>query len=105
MIRILAEKGVAIQETEGEKIKMKENKTGERGGSLWVYMLVTAILGILAALLGYHLTKRYKETITDTYNTTVSNLSEQFYNIQDDVANGISRLEESVEIKEESDKS
>lgn len=84
---------------------MKENKTGERVGSLWVYMLVTAILVILAALLGYHLTKRYKETITDTYNTTVSNLSEQFYNIQDDVANGISRLEESVEIKEESDKS
>ncbi|MBQ5564070.1 MAG: hypothetical protein IIT39_11910, partial [Clostridia bacterium] len=62
-------------------------------------------LVILAGLLGYHLTKRYKETITDTYNTTVSNLTEKFYDVQDDVANGISRLEESVEISQKSEKS
>lgn len=77
---------------------MKKNKFTEKNKTLVIYIAVTAVLVILAALLGYHLTKRYKETITDTYNTTVSNLSERFYDIQDDVANGISRLEESVDI-------
>ncbi|MBQ5564783.1 MAG: hypothetical protein IIT39_15525 [Clostridia bacterium] len=75
-----------------------KNKFTEKKRSLVIYIIITTILVILAGLLGYHLTKRYKETITDTYNTTVSNLSEKFYNIQDDVANGISRLEESVDI-------
>ncbi len=77
---------------------MKKNKFTEKNKTLVIYIAVTAVLVILAALLGYHLTKRYKETITDTYNTTVSNLSERFYDIQDDVANGISKLEESVDI-------
>ena len=75
-----------------------KNKFTEKKRSLVIYIIITTILVILAGLLGYHRTKRYKETITDTYNTTVSNLSEKFYNIQDDVANGISRLEESVDI-------
>ena len=77
---------------------MKKNKFTEKNKTLVIYIAVSAVLVILAALLGYHLTKRYKETITDTYNTTVSNLSERFYDIQDDVANGISKLEESVDI-------
>ena len=62
-----------------------------------IYVIVTAILVFLAALLGYHLTKRYQETITDTYNTTVSNISEKLNSFQGDVANEISKLEESVE--------
>ncbi len=82
-----------------------KNKFTEKKQSLTVYIIITAILVILAGLLGYHLTKRYKETITDTYNTTVSNLTEKFYDVQDDVANGISRLEESVEISQKSEKS
>ena len=82
-----------------------KNKFTENKQSLTVYIIITAILVILAGLLGYHLTKRYKETITDTYNTTVSNLTEKFYDVQDDVANGISRLEESVEISQKSEKS
>ena len=82
-----------------------KNKFTEKKQSLTVYIIITAIFVILAGLLGYHLTKRYKETITDTYNTTVSNLTEKFYDVQDDVANGISRLEESVEISQKSEKS
>ena len=82
-----------------------KNKFTEKKQSLTVYIIITAIIVILAGLLGYHLTKRYKETITDTYNTTVSNLTEKFYDVQDDVANGISRLEESVEISQKSEKS
>ncbi len=62
-----------------------------------IYVIVTAVLVLLAALVGYHLTKRYQETITDTYNTTVSNISEKLNSFQDDVANEISKLEESVE--------
>ena len=82
-----------------------KNKFTEKKQSLTVYIIITAIIVILAGLLGYHLTKRYKETITDTYNTTVSNLTEKFYDVLDDVANGISRLEESVEISQKSEKS
>lgn len=62
-----------------------------------IYIIVTAVLVLLAALLGYHLTKRYQETITDTYNTAVSNISQRIDNFQGDVANEISKLEESVE--------
>ena len=59
-----------------------------------IFIIVTVMLGILAALLGYHLTKRYQETITDTYHTTVSNISERLESFQGDVANEISKLEQ-----------
>jgi len=59
-----------------------------------IFIIVTVVLVILAALLGYHLTKRYQETITDTYHTTVSNISERLESFQGDVANEISKLEQ-----------
>lgn len=59
-----------------------------------IFIIVTVVLVILAALLGYHLTKRYQETITDTYHTTVSNISECLESFQGDVANEISKLEQ-----------
>ena len=59
-----------------------------------IYIIVTAVLVILAALLGYHFTKRYQETITDTYHTAVSNISERLDNFQSDVADEISKLEQ-----------
>lgn len=59
-----------------------------------LFIIVTVILVILAALLGYHLTTRYKETITDTYHTAVSNISERLESFQGDVANEISKLEQ-----------
>jgi len=62
-----------------------------------IYVIITVVLVIIAALLGYHLTKRYQETITDTYNTTVSNISEKINSFQGDVANEISKLEQSEE--------
>ena len=62
-----------------------------------IYVAVTAVLVVLAALLGYYLTKRYKETITDTYNTAVSNISEKINEFQGDVADEISTLENSEE--------
>ena len=62
-----------------------------------IYVVVTAVLVVLAALLGYYLTKRYKETITDTYNTAVSNISEKINEFQGDVADEISKLENSEE--------
>lgn len=62
-----------------------------------IYVAVTAVLVVLAALLGYYLTKRYKETITDTYNTAVSNISEKINEFQGDVADEISKLENSEE--------
>jgi len=60
-----------------------------------IYVIVTAVLVLLAAFLGYYLTKRYKETITDTYNTAVSNISEKINEFQGDVADEISKLEQS----------
>ena len=57
-----------------------------------IYVAVTAVLVVLAALLGYYLTKRYKEIITDTYNTAVSNISEKINEFQGDVADEISKL-------------
>ena len=57
-----------------------------------IYVVVTAVLVVLAALLGYYLTKRSKETITDTYNTAVSNISEKINEFQGDVADEISKL-------------
>ena len=62
-----------------------------------IYVAVTAVLVVLAALLGYYLTKRYKETITDTYNTAVSNISEKINEFQGDVADDISKLENNDE--------
>lgn len=62
-----------------------------------IYVAVTAVLVVLAALLGYYLTKRYKETITDTYNTAVSNISEKINEFQGDVADEISKLENNEE--------
>jgi len=62
-----------------------------------LFIIVTAVLVILAALLGYHLTKRYQETITDTYHTAVSNISERLESIQGDVVNEISKLEQNEE--------
>ncbi len=62
-----------------------------------VFVIVTVILVILAALLGYHLTKRYQETITDTYHTAVSNISERLESLQGDVVNEISKLEQDQE--------
>ena len=62
-----------------------------------IYVAVTAVLVVLAALLGYYFTKRYKETITDTYNTAVSNISEKINEFQGDVADEISKLENSEE--------
>ncbi len=62
-----------------------------------IYVVVTAVLVVLAALLGYYLTKRYKETITDTYNTAVSNISEKINEFQGDVADEISKLENNEE--------
>ena len=62
-----------------------------------IYVVVTAVLVVLVALLGYYLTKRYKETITDTYNTAVSNISEKINEFQGDVADEISKLENSEE--------
>ncbi len=59
-----------------------------------IFIIVTVVLVILAALLGYHLTKRYQETITDTYHTAVSNISERLESFQGDVANEISKLEQ-----------
>lgn len=59
-----------------------------------IFIIVTVVLVILAALFGYHLTKRYQETITDTYHTTVSNISERLESFQGDVANEISKLEQ-----------
>ena len=60
-----------------------------------IYVIVTAVLVLLAAFLGYYLTKRYKENITDTYNTAVSNISEKINEFQGDVADEISKLEQS----------
>ena len=60
-----------------------------------IYVIVTAVLVLLASFLGYYLTKRYKETITDTYNTAVSNISEKINEFQGDVADEISKLEQS----------
>lgn len=79
---------------------MKITRPNTNKRNLILYIVITAVLVILAALLGYHLTKRYKETITDTYNMTVSNISERIDRIQDNVANEISKLEESVAIDE-----
>ena len=62
-----------------------------------IYVAVTAVLVVLSALLGYYLTKRYKETITDTYNTAVSNISEKINEFQGDVADEISKLENNEE--------
>lgn len=62
-----------------------------------IFIIVTVVLVILAALLGYHLTKRYQETITDTYHTAVSNISERLESIQGDVVNEISKLEQNEE--------
>ena len=59
-----------------------------------IFIIVTVVLVILAALLVYHLTKRYQETITDTYHTAVSNISERLESFQGDVANEISKLEQ-----------
>ena len=59
-----------------------------------IFIIVTVVLVILAALLGYHLTKRYQETITDTDHTAVSNISERLESFQGDVANEISKLEQ-----------
>ena len=62
-----------------------------------MYVIVTVVLVVLAALLGYYFTKRYKETITDTYNTAVSNISEKINEFQGDVADEISKLENNEE--------
>ncbi len=74
---------------------MKKKLPSAHRKHLVLYMVVTLVLVLSAALLGYYLTKRYKETITDTYHATVSNLSEQFHDVGSDVANEISKLEDS----------
>lgn len=57
-----------------------------------IFLSVTLVICAAVFIGGYMLSNRYKNTITDTYNTIVNKISDRIDHFQNDVESEISNL-------------
>ncbi len=63
-----------------------------------IFAAVTIIMLFLSALTGYHLAQRYKETISNTYNKTMDNVTSRIDSLQSNVLDETSKIKENQNI-------
>ena len=83
---------------------MDEKRTIKITGKIHpvVFIVITVILVVVAALCGYQLTKQYKDLITSAYENAVSSITDRIDTIQNNVIDEVSKIENSTVSPEES---
>ncbi|MDD6488884.1 MAG: hypothetical protein PUG48_03585 [Clostridia bacterium] len=59
-----------------------------------IMLIFVALLVVGSGSMGYNLARRYKSTITNTYNDFVNNITSKIDNIGDDILDDMSEVSE-----------